>query len=70
MSQFAKELKMYADSGMRTAADWLTVGREVENGSKPRSNLDWRGTVIEFFTRDQTQRRQSRRQLEERSSKL
>jgi hypothetical protein len=61
MSQFSQELKMYADCGLRSAADWLTIGREVESGSKPRSNVKVRGEVVEFFTRDQTQRRPPRR---------
>jgi hypothetical protein len=61
MSQFSKELKMYAECGLRSAADWLTLGREVEAGSKPRSNIKVRGELVEFFTRDQTQRVRSRR---------
>lgn len=55
MPHFDKDLKMYAQSGLRTAQDWLTLGRQVENGSKPRSNATLHGSIIELFTRDQTQ---------------
>jgi len=54
MSQFAKELKSYAEQGLRTEKDWLSVGRQVENGSKPRTTAAFRAEVVELFTRDQT----------------
>ena len=33
MSQFAKELKSYAEQGLLTGKDWLSIGRRVETGS-------------------------------------
>jgi hypothetical protein len=57
MSHFNKELKMYAEVGMRSAVEWLALGRQVESGLKPRANVDTRGAVVELFTKDQTQPR-------------
>lgn len=60
MKQFGKELRMYADNGLRSAAEWFELGRKVEDGSAPRANVVCRGNVVELFTKDQTeQRRQS-----------
>lgn len=57
MSQIDKDLKMYAENGLRIAADWYKLGRDVEPGSKPRSTVNCRGVTTELFTRDQTQQR-------------
>lgn len=56
MQGFGKELEMYAGSGLRQATDWRALGREVCPGSTPRCTLELRGTVLEMFSRDQTQR--------------
>jgi hypothetical protein len=61
MSEISRDLKTYASSGLRTATDWSAIGREVEGGSEARAKLDWRGQTIEFFSRDQTRQRSSRR---------
>jgi hypothetical protein len=61
MSQFHKELKMYAENGLRSADDWLSSGRRVHNGEKPKANVNCRGQAYELFTRDQTQHCQSKR---------
>jgi hypothetical protein len=61
MNLFNKDLKMYAENGLRSAVDWLTLGREVENGLKPRANVDCRGVSVELFTKDQTQPREQHR---------
>jgi hypothetical protein len=60
MVQFGKELQVYAECGLRTADNWVALGRQVTAGSKPRSNADYRGGVVELFTRDQTERRPAR----------
>ena len=60
MSQFHKELKMYAQIGLRSAVDWLTLGRQVESGLKPRASVDSRGEIVQLFTKDQTQPRARR----------
>jgi hypothetical protein len=54
MSQFGKELRMYAEQGLRSATDWLSRGREVEIDMKPRSDAISRGETIALFSRDQT----------------
>jgi hypothetical protein len=61
MSQFYKELKVYAENGLRSANDWLTTGRKVQDGAKPKANVTCRGQDFELFTRDQTQHCQSKR---------
>jgi len=58
MSHFDKELKSYAESGLRTAEDWKTLGREVIDETKPRSSAQGRGSSVDLFSRDQTQRRE------------
>jgi hypothetical protein len=57
MRQMDKELKTYADNGLRSAGGWLTMGREVPSGTKPRSSATSQGVIVELFTRDQTQPR-------------
>jgi hypothetical protein len=54
MSQFGKELRMYAEQGLRSATDWLSRGREVESNVKPRSDAVNRGETVALFSRDQT----------------
>jgi hypothetical protein len=62
MSEFGKELRTYAEQGLRTAEDWLSRGREIAIGSKPRSEATRRGELVPVFSRDQTQPRQRSRQ--------
>jgi hypothetical protein len=57
MSQFSKELKTYAEQGLRTAEEWLSRGREVETSNKPRFDTINGGTNIALFSRDQTRPR-------------
>lgn len=47
-------LKMYARSGLRTAADWASFDREVEAGQEPRITTMERGRSYAFYGRDQT----------------
>ena len=54
MSQFHKELKMYAENGLRSADDWMSSGRKVHNDAKPKANVTCRGQAYELFTREQT----------------
>jgi hypothetical protein len=54
MSQFGKELRMYADRGLRSASDWLSRGRQVMGDVQPRSDAISRGETIALFSRDQT----------------
>jgi len=54
MHQFDGVLRMYAESGLRTIQDWTTLGRDVENGAKPRLDTPHRGALLPLFSRDQT----------------
>jgi len=54
MNQFDSILRMYADSGLRTVEDWTTLGREIENGTKPRADAPHRGERLALYSRDQT----------------
>ena len=60
MGQFAKDLKAYADNGLRTADDWMSLGRQVNEGTAARSSATWRGQSFDLFSRDQTHKRQPR----------
>lgn len=60
MIQFDGELRMYAENGLRTAEDWGTLGREVEDQSRPRADTMLRGTKVSLYTRDQTRHRAKR----------
>jgi hypothetical protein len=57
MSQHDTVLKMYADSGIRSAEEWATLGREIASDAKPRVDTPHRGTVLSLYSRDQTQPR-------------
>ena len=57
MAQFGKELRMYAESGMRSADAWLALGRQIATGSKPCASVMSHGATIELFTKDQTELR-------------
>jgi len=54
MSQIDGVLKMYADSGLRTIADWAALGRDVTTGSKPRLDTPHRGVTMSLYSRGQT----------------
>ena len=58
-------LRAYADSGLRSEADWLSLGRQIEPGTKPRAETSHRGTAagatVALFTRDQTKHKEGRR---------
>ena len=61
MGQFHKELRVYAENGLRSAADWMTLARMVQLGEKPKATVTCRGQEYELFTRDQTLHCQSKR---------
>jgi hypothetical protein len=61
MSQFHKELKMYAENGLRSADDWMASSRKVHSGATPKANVTCRGQAYELFTRDQTEQCKSKR---------
>jgi hypothetical protein len=58
MYQFSDEvLRMYAESGLRTVEDWVSLGRDIPSGVKPRLATTNRGMAVSLYSRDQTQRR-------------
>jgi hypothetical protein len=57
MNQYDGVLRMYADSGLRTTEDWITLGRDIQSGAKPRLDTPHRGELVPLFSRDQTQHR-------------
>jgi hypothetical protein len=58
MSQYDRDLKVYADNGLRTADEWITFGREVEAGTPPRTAAAAKGRSVQLYSRDQTKRRE------------
>jgi len=54
MNHYDRDLKMYADSGLRTAEDWTSLGREIEEGTKPQVETLNRGAAVSLYTRSQT----------------
>ena len=63
MSQFDKDLKSYAANGMRSAADWATLGREVQGAATPCTHASYRGDPVALFTRGQTRQAPRRHHL-------
>ena len=45
MKYYDQALKTYADSGLRTAQDWASIGRDVKPESKPRIDTVHRGVA-------------------------
>jgi hypothetical protein len=54
MKYYDQALKTYADVGLRTTADWATIGRDVKPECKPRAETVHRGALLPLYTRDQT----------------
>jgi hypothetical protein len=61
MQHYDSELKTYADSGLRSAHDWASLGRDVKPDSKPRMETMHRGVVVPLYSRDQTRALRSQR---------
>jgi hypothetical protein len=62
MNQSDRVLRIYAESGLRTAADWTLLGRDIPTGVKPRLDTPHNGATISLYTRDQTNLRPRTRQ--------
>jgi hypothetical protein len=54
MNHYDKDLKMYADSGLRTAEDWNSLGRAIDAGTKPQVEAVNRGAMVLLYSRNQT----------------
>jgi hypothetical protein len=64
MYQSDQIVKTYADCGLRSVEDWTAHGRDVLTDAKPRVDTIHRGSRMELYSRDQTQRRSpSKRRL-------
>ena len=68
MTQFGKELRMYADNGLRSAAAWQVLGRQIATGSKPCASVLSHGAAIELFSKDQTEMRPRRQAHDQKSA--
>jgi hypothetical protein len=49
-------LQTYSDNGMRSAEEWLRRGRNIIEGSDPRTRVMAGNSEVPLFTRDQTQK--------------
>lgn len=47
-------MRMYAESGLRTAEDWASLGRVLETGAEARTSTLHRGKSLSLYGRDQT----------------
>jgi hypothetical protein len=54
MNHVDPELKTYAENGLRSAEDWATIGRQVKDGIKPRTQTMHRSKEVPLYGRDQT----------------
>ena len=54
MNHYDQELKMYAESGLRTVEDWAMRGRAVQSGTEPRVGTVHRGKPVSLYGRNQT----------------
>lgn len=57
MRHYDELLKMYADNGLRTLEDWSSMGRELKEDAKPRTEAMHRGKALAVYDRDQTRRK-------------
>jgi hypothetical protein len=57
MGQFNSVLKMYAESGLRTVEDWISLGRDIVIGAKARLDAHHQGVPLPLYSRDQTHAR-------------
>lgn len=57
MYQSDSVLRMYAEIGLRSMEEWVTLGRDVATSAKPRLDTTHRGIAVSLYSRDQTQRR-------------
>jgi hypothetical protein len=60
MTHYDQTMKAYSDNGYRSAAEWLSLGREVTPGSTPRTEAMHHSAAVALYTRDQTTKRSRR----------
>jgi hypothetical protein len=54
MNHSDPELKTYAENGLRSAEDWAAMGRQLKDGTKPRTEMMHRNKALLLYGRDQT----------------
>jgi hypothetical protein len=64
MNHYSKELKVYAEAGLRTAEDWASESRAVREGSAPQAEAMDRGKTVGLFSRRQTDAKLGRKVVE------
>ena len=57
MTHQDRALRTYAESGIRSAEEWESLGRIVTEGIEPRTRAMSSGKEVSLYTRDQTTRR-------------
>ena len=57
MMHYDEVLKAYSNTGLRSAAEWQSLGREVEAGAAARVETTHQRAPVLLYTRDQTRRR-------------
>jgi hypothetical protein len=60
MTLFAQTMNAYSDNGFRSAAEWLSLGREVAADATPRTEAMHNRMPVALYTRDQTTKRSRR----------
>ena len=55
MKHFDRELKQYAESGLRSAQEWASLGREVGATQVGMNVTTVRAGTVALYTRNQTQ---------------
>ena len=63
-------LRTYAESGLRTSEEWISLGREIETGAKPRVDTPLRGASVSLYSRNQTHVRPRSRQNQPSAQKV
>jgi hypothetical protein len=54
MNHSDPQLKAYAENGLRSAEDWTAMGRQLKEGTEPRTQIIHRSQVVLLYGRDQT----------------
>ena len=54
MKHFDNVLKQYAETGLRSAAEWLSLGREVNATEAGLNVTTARAGLVALYTRNQT----------------
>jgi hypothetical protein len=56
MKHYDQILRVYSNNGLRSAAEWRTLGRLIDADVKPRAEITHKREPLGLYTRDQTRR--------------